>query len=330
MIIAFELIKKLADGKFHSGQVLAKEMKINRTHLWRAVAYLKLLKLDIYAVTGKGYKLASPIELLNQEAIQKNLSPKTLKALNCLEILSVTKSTNDYLKEYKLRSFLEKTVAVAEAQTQGRGRVGRTWFSPFGANIYLSMYWKFSQNLSGLSLVVGLALAKTLEAFGVAVNIKWPNDIYVDHKKLAGILIESEFKPGADSQNVFIGIGVNVNLRVCDFGEGEENYLLQEKITDLSAILGFIPSRNVLIGEMLNHLVDFFEKFELHGFSYFLPMWEKYDYLLGKFISVIKPNPAQNSQGYAKGITQRGELLLEEQGVLKAICVGDIKVRTLQ
>lgn len=327
MIIAFELIKKLADGKFHSGEALAKDLKINRAHIWRAVAYLKLLKLEIYAVKGKGYKLASPIELLNQEKIQNNLNNKALEAINLLQILSVTPSTNDYLKEHQLRSLPERTVVIAEAQTQGRGRMGRTWFSPFGANIYLSAYWKLKQNLSGLSLVIGLAVAKSLKKLGVTVQVKWPNDIYVEHKKMVGILIESEFKPGANSQNIFMGIGLNINLQASAYGNTEEEQALKQSITDLTTVLGFTPSRNELIAELLNNLVDFLEKFELNGFSYFLPMWQEYDYLMGKLISVIKPSLNQNMLGFAKGVSQRGELLLEEQGVLKAICIGDIKVR---
>ncbi len=327
MIIAFELIKKIADGKFHSGQALAQELKINRAHIWRAIAYLKSLKLEIYSVKGKGYKLASPIELLNEAHILENLSQKTATALNLLQVLSVTHSTNDYVKEHKLRSLPEKTAVVAEAQTQGRGRAGRTWFSPFGANIYLSLFWKLKQNLSGLSLVVGLAIAKSLEELGVTVKVKWPNDIYYENKKMVGILIESEFKPGADTQNIFIGMGLNVNLQGCAFGSSEADLELKNTITDLTSVLGVTPSRNLFIAVVLNNLVEFLEKFESHGFAYFLPMWEKYDYLMGKLISVIKPIASQNLVGHAKGVSQRGELLLDDQGVLKAICVGDIKVR---
>lgn len=329
MIIAFELIKKLADGKFHSGQKLAEELRINRAHIWRAVAYLKSLNLDIYSVKGKGYKLASPIELLNEQKIHDNLPPAIFDSINLLQVLSVTHSTADYVKEYKLRALPERTVVVAEAQTQGRGRVGRTWFSPFGANIYLSTYWKLKQNISGLSLVIGLAVAKSLEASGVTTKVKWPNDIYFDNKKMVGILIESEFNKNESAQNIFISIGLNVNLQVSKLDEYKEKSadLLDNTITDMTTVLGYTPSRNKIIADILTNLVDFLEKFEQHGFTYFLPMWQEYDYLMGKLVSVTKPTPNQSLIGHAKGVSQRGELLLEEQGVLKAICVGDIKVR---
>ena len=329
LIIAFDLIKKLADGKFHSGQTLAEELKINRAHIWRAITYLKSLKLEIYAVKGKGYKLASPIELLDKDKIQNKLNPKALETINLLQILSVTPSTNDYVKEYQIRRLPEKTIVVAEAQTQGRGRLGRTWFSPFGANIYLSAYWKIHQNLSGLSLVIGLAVAKSLEKLGMTVRVKWPNDIYVEHKKMVGILIESEFKPGLNHQNIFMGIGLNVNLQASTYGDTEEEKALKQSITDLTTVLGYTPSRNELIAELLNNVVDFLELFESRGFVYFLSMWKEYDYLMGKLISVIKPLPNQSMLGLAKGVSQRGELLLEEEGVLKAVCAGDIKVRGL-
>ena len=155
------------------------------------------------------------------------------------------------------------------------------------------------------------------------------NDIYVEHKKMVGILIESEFKPGADNQNIFIGIGLNINLQASAYGDTKEEQELKQTITDLTTVLGFTPSRNELIAELMNNLVDFLEKFEANGFSYFLPMWQEYDYLMGKLISVIKPSPNHTMLGFAKGVSQRGELLLEEEGVLKAICVGDIKIRGL-
>ena len=287
MIIAFELIKLLTDGKFHSGQKLAQMLGINRAHIWRAVAYLKSLNLEIYSVKGKGYKLASPIELLNEQKIRENFSEKISNAINLLQILSVTNSTNDYVKEYQLRNLPDKTVVVAEAQTHGRGRVGRTWFSPFGANIYLSLYWKLKQPLSGLSLVVGLAIAKTLEASGITVKVKWPNDIYVENKKMVGILIESEYKKQETAQNIFIGIGMNINLQSSRFNHHEDENIsvLKNTITDMTTVLGVTPSRNKIIADILNNLIDFLEKFEQHGFAYFLPMWQKYDYLMGKLIS---------------------------------------------
>lgn len=331
MIIAFDLIKKLADGKFHSGQKLAQELKINRAHIWRAVAYLKALKLEIYSVKGKGYKLASPIELLSEQKIYENLPVAISASINLLQVLSVTNSTADYVKEHKLRALPEKTVVVAEAQTHGRGRTGRTWFSPFGASIYLSTYWKLKQNISGLSLVMGLAVAKSLEASGITTKVKWPNDIYFDNKKMVGILIESEFNKNESAQNIFISVGLNVNLQVSKLDEYREQStdLLDNTITDMATVLGHNPSRNKIIADILTNLVDFLEKFESNGFTYFLPMWKEYDYLMGKLISVIKPTPGETIQGFAKGISQRGELLLEEEGVLKAICVGDIKVRGL-
>jgi BirA family biotin operon repressor/biotin-[acetyl-CoA-carboxylase] ligase len=331
MIIAFELIKKLSDGKFHSGQKLAQDLKINRAHIWRAVAYLKNLQLEIYSVRGKGYKLASSIELLNEQKIRENLTASALKSINLIQVLSVTNSTADYIREYKLRALPEKTVVVAEAQTKGRGRTGRNWFSPFGASIYLSTYWKLKQNISGLSLVIGLAVAKSLEASGICTKVKWPNDIYFGHKKMVGILIESEYNKNETAQNIFISIGLNVNLQVSNLKayEKSEADLLDNTITDMTTVLGQTPSRNKIIADVLTNLVDFLEKFESNGFSYFLPMWEKYDYLMGQLVSVIKPTPNQTLVGQAKGVSQRGELLLEEQGVLKAICVGDIKVRGL-
>lgn len=272
---------------------------------------------------GSGIKL----ELLEEKKIEQYLDEETLKNINVLRVLSVTPSTNDYIKDYKLRKLPEKTAVFAEAQTKGRGRIGRTWFSPFGGGILGSLYWTLKQNLSGLSLVVGLAVAKALEKSGVHVKVKWPNDIYVEDKKIAGILIESEYKGLGALQNIFIGVGLNVHLNINVY----DNNRHDNAIIDMTEILGYTPSRNKIAADLLTCLIAYLDKFEQYGLTYFLAIWQQYDYLINKQITVIRPNAnvSENSIGYARGISQSGELLLEEKGELKAICVGDIKVRAL-
>lgn len=326
MILAFELVKLLANGKFHSGQNLSIHLKVTRVSIWKAIQYLKSLGLEIYSVRGRGYRLASPIELLSHDLIQSHLNTQVKTTIKRLDVLLITHSTNDYLKEYKIRGLPEGTACTAETQTAGRGRNGRVWFSPFGSSIAVSLFWRFknltpfANHLSGLSLVVGVSVVKALEKMNISAKIKWPNDIIYKDKKFVGILVETDYRADNHYQDVFIGIGLNVNNRVANITDD-----LKGTITDLFEILGRVPSRNKVIGEILNYLVPSLETFEDTGFSSFISVWNTYDALKDKEVMIFRPH--SEIKGIAKGVNERGELLLEEKGVLKAICMGDIKVR---
>ena len=168
--------------------------------------------LDLYKIKGKGYRLAQPVQLLDAALIKQQQQQQAP-----VWVQSVTDSTNSQLMQ-KLKDGVvpEKgAVLVAEAQTAGRGRRGKQWFSPFGCNLYFSMYWQLEQGIQaamGLSLVVGLAVAKVLQQqWQLPVRLKWPNDLYIEHKKLGGILVELAGQTHAQC-DVVIGLGLNIRM----------------------------------------------------------------------------------------------------------------------
>jgi BirA family biotin operon repressor/biotin-[acetyl-CoA-carboxylase] ligase len=241
--------------------------------------------------------------------------PVDIQAKIDLTLLQSVSSTNDYLKE----ELQDLKIVVAETQTKGRGRFGHTWFSPVGQNIYLSFqrYFKGSMNeLSGLSLVVSLALVKTLALFidTRLLKIKWPNDVLYEHAKLAGTLIEV-----MPSHRVIIGMGININMME------DNDQQISQAWTSLKKITGQDFNRNEIISALIIHLMEMLPQFEERGLSYFLERWADYDYLMGHKIN-LKSGSQKNAlvTGIARGVNAQGHLLLElEDGHCEAFSSGD-------
>ncbi len=210
---------------------------------------------------------------------------------------------------------------VAEYQQAGRGRRGRQWVSPFGANLYLSMYWRLEQGPAaamGLSLVVGIVMAEVLQNLGAEkVRVKWPNDLYLNDKKLAGILVELTGKTG-DAAQLVIGAGINLTMR-----GSETNAINQDWINLQDA--GVTIDRNKLTAEILSELRLAVVKFENEGLSAFLSRWQKMDNYLNRPVKLIIGN--QEIFGIARGIDQQGALLLEQDGNIKPYIGGEISLR---
>lgn len=317
------LIKKLADGAFHSGEALGEELGLSRTAVSNHVKALTELGLNIFSVTGKGYKLEKPLDLLNIDQIKRGVPQKT--AID-LEVLNVIDSTNEYVKNQipELRRFGDQRngyVCLAEAQTAGRGRHGRKWVSPYGASLYMSMYWQFAggyQAISGLSLVIGLSIANALKQQHIEeVQLKWPNDIYLQGKKLAGVLIEVEGQMGAHCDCV-IGIGLNISLP-------DEQKDIDQPWTDLTSATGTRVDRNALAANLITALIEQVALFESSGLGPFIEDWKNLDYFQNQAIKLIMGN--KEITGICRGIDQTGALLLETNGQLKAFHGGEISVR---
>lgn len=185
--IPLTLIGILADGEFHSGEQLGEQLGMSRAAINKHIQTLRDWGVDVFTVPGKGYSLPEPIQLLNEEVIRSQIGHGNVA------VLPVIDSTNQYLLD-RLSELKSGDACVAEYQQAGRGRRGRKWFSPFGANLYLSMYWRLEQGPAaaiGLSLVIGIVMAEVLHDLGAdQVRVKWPNDLYLNDRKLAGILVE--------------------------------------------------------------------------------------------------------------------------------------------
>ena len=182
---------------------------MSRAAINKHIQTLRDWGVDVFTVPGKGYSLPDPIQLLNEELIKSQIDTGSVA------VLPVIDSTNQYLLD-RIETLQSGDACIAEYQQAGRGRRGRQWFSPFGANLYLSMFWRLEQGPAaavGLSLVIGIVMAEVLRELGAKdVRVKWPNDLYLNDRKLAGILVELTGKTG-DAAQIVIGAGINLAMR---------------------------------------------------------------------------------------------------------------------
>ena len=299
---------------------------------------LQIEKIELEALISNFLEIGAPLSLVNQNeiqltndinlicsvAVQKKLSPLTRDNIDILPPFLTIDSTNQYLKKTKAEFTGKWRLCLSEHQSIGRGRQGKKWISPFASNVYMSLHCQIAiplLQIGGVSLMVGLSVIKALRGFGVkGLKIKWPNDIYWKGKKLAGILIEST-KLTDGCAELILGIGVN-NAMPKEYGKD-----IDQQWVDLSFILNRKVSRNSLIAEIVNHLVENIKIYEQSDLDSVLREWTEIDYLFNKNISVKSVNGSELF-GIAVGINARGELLCKNsQNEEIAIHAGDVSVR---
>jgi len=311
------LIKQLANGDFNSGELLGELVGVSRSAVANHIKYLTNIGLDVFSVKGRGYRLASPLQLLDQNKISALLGQQST---NVVEVVSIIDSTNTYVKEH-LHKLPQGYVCLAEAQTHGRGRRGKTWVSPFGSSIYMSMAWTFKggyQSMAGLSLLVGIAINRSLKTMGIKdCKLKWPNDVFHNCRKLAGILVEVEGQVGSDASAV-IGIGINVDLpnAVSD---------IDQPFVDLVSITQKPVDRNELVALIILTLTQMLKEFEVKGLAPFLSEWREADLFYNEYVYL--ESGSNRIHGLSKGINEGGALLLENAGKVTPHHGGEISVR---
>jgi BirA family biotin operon repressor/biotin-[acetyl-CoA-carboxylase] ligase len=239
--------------------------------------------------------------LLNEELIVTQVQTGKVA------VLPVIDSTNQYLLD-RIGELRSGDACVAEYQQAGRGRRGRKWFSPFGANLYLSMYWRLEQGPAaaiGLSLVIGIIMAEVLQELGAEnVRVKWPNDLYLGDRKLAGILVELTGKTG-DAAQIVIGAGINLAMRHAESDVINQGWVnLQEA--------GVVIDRNTLAVRLINELRAALQSFEQEGLSPWLSRWKKLDNFIDRPVKLIIGE--REIFGISRGIDAQGALLLEQDG----------------
>jgi BirA family biotin operon repressor/biotin-[acetyl-CoA-carboxylase] ligase len=213
--LTFPILRLLADGRFHSGEAIARHFRVSRTTVWNALQEAEALGVQIFSVRGRGYRLPEPVAWLERDAVLDAIGEQ--RAWYKLELHDHLESTNSYLMQQAALGAPHASCVAASLQTRGRGRRGRVWQSGLGASLTFSLLWRFQSGaaaLSGLSLAVGVAMVRSFRAFGIAeAQLKWPNDLVVERqgqfRKLAGILIELQGDMEGPSAAV-IGIGVNL------------------------------------------------------------------------------------------------------------------------
>lgn len=318
-----DLLELLADGQFHSGQALADRRGISRTAVWKHVAGLADLGIDVERVRGRGYRIAGGLKLLNEDLLRSQLSHAADAMLDELEILRNVDSTNLVLQRGVPPAPGQARVALAEMQTQGRGRRGKQWVSPFARNIYLSIDWQFAggvQEIEGLSLAVGVAVATAAARFGAgSLQLKWPNDLLHDGKKLGGILVEMSGDAEGPCRTI-IGIGINVDM------DKRSDSALDQPWTDLAAVTGgSTPERNALAAAILDECLQLLDGYAREGFSAWQERWSRRDAFANQPVQ-LQSGPS-SLMGIARGVDERGALRLETGQGVRLVGGGEMSLR---
>lgn len=316
------LVGILADGNFHSGEHLGAKLRVSRGAIWNRIRALRDAGVPVHSVRGRGYCIPDGLDLLSAAGIKSAIVDRASGFLDDVHVEATIGSTNDFVLR-RLRAGDKAAVAVfAEQQTAGRGRRGRSWASPYAANIYCSLPWEFAGGFAavdGLSLAVGVAVCDAIDEAGIpGVGLKWPNDIVYGQKKLGGVLIEVSGEASGQCAAV-IGVGVNVAMSRYD------NLSIDQPWTDLRSIGGVILNRSAFAGLLLGHLVMALSEFSQHGLPAFVARWRKRDVISGKAVDVIAGD--LRVSGIARGIDDRGGFLLEHAGEIRVFYGGEVSVR---
>ena len=319
-----EIVRLLADGDLHSGEQLAAHLGISRAAAWKAVRKTaEVLDLDLESVRGRGYRLRSPLELLDDAAIRRALPAPVQAQIGHIEVLPVVDSTNSWLMQRARDGAPGGIVCLAERQSEGRGRRGRAWVSPFGANVYLSLLWRYPlapAQLGGLSLAAGVAVARALAAVGLFdVGLKWPNDLHWQRRKLAGLLLEVAGESQGPS-HVVVGVGLNLTL------DPARAAAIDQPWTDLTAALGAGGyCRNAVVASLIVELCAALQRYGTDGLAPFLADWQRLDAYLGEVVDLVVGD--RRISGVHAGIDASGALLLEVDGRLQSFHGGEVSLR---
>ncbi|MGB1800573.1 MAG: bifunctional biotin--[acetyl-CoA-carboxylase] ligase/biotin operon repressor BirA [Gammaproteobacteria bacterium] len=316
------LLSILADGERHSGEILADQLNISRAAVWKSIKRLESFGLEIEAERGKGYQLKRPVELLSAEKIQQSLPLEVAKTCREIDVLFKTDSTNSALFNRLSEQQIHGHAVFAEYQSQGRGRRDNQWLAPLGSGLMLSIGWRFNiapQTLGLLSLFIGVAVARSLQSQDIKkVGLKWPNDIVVQGKKIAGILLELRGETNGPV-DVVIGIGMNYELP-----EGLESQI-KRPITDICTHTNEKISRNEFAAILLMNVFEILKKVEVSDCLELLEEWRRLDYFIEQQAKLILPN--EEVEGILKGVDDQGLLLMSVAGNIKRFNAGEVSLR---
>jgi BirA family transcriptional regulator, biotin operon repressor / biotin---[acetyl-CoA-carboxylase] ligase len=319
------LLVLLADGHMHSGECLAKELRVSRAAVWKGVERLRALGVPVLALPRRGYRLPDPVEMLDRRRIDAELDPRRQAQVRAFELLFEVDSTNTRLLASPPPPPGSADICLSELQHAGRGRRGRRWIAPFGAGIALSVAWTFTdgaRTLPALSLAVGVAVRRALVRAGArGVTLKWPNDIWFQDRKIGGVLIELRAEASGPA-HVVIGIGINVALPAAARREIEAGGAHVAAVADACAAS---PSRNGVAGAIVDELLSMLGQFEREGFAAFRDDWLALDALSGRPALVVLGDTAIS--GTARGVDAEGALLLDTGDRVQRFVSGEASLR---
>ncbi len=313
------LLLRSSRSGFVSGAALAASMGVSRTAVWKHIKALEREGYCIDAVPSKGYRLISAPDVIVVSDVKQELRTRTVGR----EIvpLAETVSTNTLAMDLAQKGAVDGTVVIAETQTGGKGRLGRTWVSPRG-NLYLSVILRPAVPVHKAPLITlmgAVAVAAVVrEYLKVPVGIKWPNDVLVSGKKVAGLLTEMSAEPDR-IRHIVLGIGVNVNMDVAELPPE-----VRKISTTLAAVTGKHVDRNKLLKMLLAELDRWYHRF-LKNEAEVLRAWEGLNVTLGNRVTVS--GAGARFEGLARSLDDEGRLILKlDDGTLRQVAAGDVTI----
>jgi len=317
----WQLLDILADGRFHSGEVLAQRLGVSRASVFNALVDTAGCGVEVQRVRGRGYRLARPWQPLRRDDILHWLDADG--GSFDIEVMPQAASSNSLLLQRAALGAPGGSVVAVELQSAGRGRLGRTWHSGLGNALTFSLLWRFDcglNALSGLSLAVGVAVVRALDKAGAqGVGLKWPNDIVSAQGKLGGVLIEAQGDMLGPSA-VVIGIGLNCHL--------PESLVRQidQPACALDELCAELPERNRLLALLLQELATVLRQFVRDGFVPLRDDWERRHIHQGEEIRLCLADGSEVN-GIARGVGDGGELRLETGQGMRSFNSGEVGVR---
>ncbi len=329
--LGFSLLRQLADGELHSGEDLAAIVGLTRARVSQVLKDAEAAGLALERIKGRGYRLLEAPNFLDAKAIRVRLD-ELVRAHGAttvpvsVEVTDQVDSTSSELMRRSQRRDVHGVALAAEWQTAGRGRRGRTWTAVAGGSLTFSLGWRFEQGagfLAGLSLAVGVAVARALEVEGLTgVALKWPNDLVHRHLKLGGILIELNGDALGPSSTV-IGVGLNVRLPA---GARKD---IPVPVTDLATVAGKKAApieRNRLLARLLAELASVLDQYAKDGFAPFAVEWQHRHAYQGKTVKLLLPDGATVT-GKVAGVDASGALVLADGPRRARFLSGEISLR---
>ena len=328
--LGFSLLRQLADGAFHSGEDLAAQVGLTRARVSQVLKDAEEAGLALERIKGRGYRLLEAPDFLDAKAVRAALAEQTAgrRAAHHLtvEVVDQIDSTSSELLRRAQKRDIHGVALAAEWQTAGRGRRGRTWTAIAGGSLTFSLGWGFEQGagfLAGLSLAVGVAVARALDAEGFrGISLKWPNDIIHRHLKVGGILIEVNGDALGPSTTV-IGVGLNIRLPAIARKD------IAVPVTDLASIAGRGArdiDRNRLLARLIAELAAVLERYATEGFTPFAAEWQHRHAYQGKPVTLILPDGATVA-GKVAGVDASGALVLADGPRRARFLSGEISLR---
>ncbi len=320
MTVKEHILKLLENnrGKYYSGQDIAEEINVSRAAVWKAVKQLQADGYRIDAVSNKGYCMSDDNDIISSDSIKKYLTVP----INNIEVYKTVTSTNDLAKQYALDLKPEGTVIVAREQTAGRGRKGRSFYSPMSTGVYISVLLRpelTAEKTLYITTAAAVAVAKAIEKIsGKEAKIKWVNDIFVDGKKVCGILTEGaiDFETGK-MQYAVLGIGVNIKKPENDFPSEIQNIAGSVFDTTDKEV------SSIIVAEILNNFINYYKNLASK------PFYEEYKkrmFLIGKQLTVYSGKDSYPA--VAIDLDEELSLIVkDENGNIKKLNTGEVSIK---